>query len=408
MKLLLVSPWALVMAGFVFVVRAADSLRDRAVYLRQREFWGGAQEEVFSHWLDMVVMSGSAFALAGIVCFEAFARRAGAADEEADGFTRAAAVAGCAVTAVAAAVLDSRYGEGTLLFAYLIVFMPMLAASYYLLRRTAAAVAWSTGIVVILSLGYAIVQLGAQLYYEPSETGGPDGTVFIFWLVYVGGALAVGSLRKLRAGEVQRFFARAATTARNPILWASLLALLLAIGVPLTLRAHRVHSAREQFAIRWLDEVEARLSDEVVATLKAHAGEHGERYVKLPIPAAADALLKDPRISAGNSLRIYVPLGSTDYLFLWANDAFSYCDVRPLSTADGQDIDLPFIDSLLARGGTQQTGFYSVLLSPYIAGRLLKNASGSPKAICVVDTADRSNVAAGEPVAITEGAAQPH
>ena len=50
-------PIVLLAAAFLFVKhRWPFGLPD---YNRYREFWGGAPSEVFSHWLDMVVLSGS-------------------------------------------------------------------------------------------------------------------------------------------------------------------------------------------------------------------------------------------------------------------------------------------------------------------------------------------------------------
>jgi len=49
------------------------------------------------------------------------------------------------------------------------------------------------------------------------------------------------------------------------------------------------------------------------------------------------------------------------------------------------EIDQDFIDALIARGGTHQTRLYSILWSPYMAGRVLKDKAGNVKAICVIN-----------------------
>ena len=406
-KLLLLAPWAMLVGILAALIPAAGWLRDRAWYVRQREFWGGAQEEVFSHWVDMVLMSGSSVALACMVCLEALAWRRSAEPEEVAADVRPFAFAGCALIAVIAAVLDSAHGEGTVVFVYVMLFMPMLAASYYLLRRAAAAVAWRVKTVVALAGGYVLLQLGLQLYYEPSTTGAPNGTVFILWLAYLGSAGVLAMFRNVRAGEVQRFFRNAAATARRPAVFGTVLLMTLAIGIPVTVRAHRVRSAREQFAMKCLDEVEAQLTDGIIAQLKAHPSPQPASFEKLAIPTAAEPLLRDPRIAAGIAIRIYVPLDRSEYLFITANQHFRYCDVRPLGTPHFEEINMQFIERLLARGGTLKTGFYSVLWSPYMAGRLLTNASGSRKAICLVDTPDPASVSEREVPAIEANAAQP-
>jgi hypothetical protein len=74
-----------------------------------------------------------------------------------------------------------------------------------------------------------------------------------------------------------------------------------------------------------------------------------------------------------------------DYIFLWGNDRFEYCDVRRLARGQTEQIDQDFIDALIASGGTYQTRLYSVLWSPYMAGRVLKDKAGNVKAVCVIN-----------------------
>jgi hypothetical protein len=96
------------------------------------------------------------------------------------------------------------------------------------------------------------------------------------------------------------------------------------------------------------------------------------------------------RVARGNSLRIYVPVTERDYLFLWSNNSFDYCDVRPLGASDREtvEIDQDFIDALRKHEPTHESGLYSILWSPYLAGRVLRSRAGEVKAICVIKSPD--------------------
>ena len=139
-------------------------------------------------------------------------------------------------------------------------------------------------------------------------------------------------------------------------------------------------------AFAWLDELDAKLTDAFIAEIKRdHTPEKADGNSRIPISTAAHALLADARIKGDNALRIYVPLNQEDHIFLWVNDRFEYCDIRRLAREHTEQMDQSFIDALIARGGTHQTGLYSILWSPYIAGRVLKDKAGTVKAICVIN-----------------------
>jgi hypothetical protein len=103
--------------------------------LEQCPFWGGNPNEVFSHWLDMCVMSGTAAVLSALVAIEVSirARHAGAAR-----FVRAHALLAFMLGAAGGLVLDVLHGEGGALIVYSIFFGPVLLTSYRVLRRLAA------------------------------------------------------------------------------------------------------------------------------------------------------------------------------------------------------------------------------------------------------------------------------
>jgi hypothetical protein len=44
-----------------------------------------------------------------------------------------------------------------------------------------------------------------------------------------------------------------------------------------------------------------------------------------------------------------------------------------------------FIEALIQSGGDHQTSLYSILWSPYMAGRVIKDKTGAVKAICVIN-----------------------
>ena len=142
----------------------------------------------------------------------------------------------------------------------------------------------------------------------------------------------------------------------------------------------------QEVAFTWLDELDAKLSDDFIAEIKRdHATTKADSNSKIPVSAAAHALLADARIKDDNALRIYVPLNQDDYIFLWGNDRFEYCDIRRLVREHTEEIDQDFIDALIAHGGTYQTRLYAIFWSPYMAGRVMKNKAGAVKAICVIN-----------------------
>src|SRR5688572_17554298 len=106
-------------------------------YLHYQKFWGGNPSELYSHWLDMVLMSGNALALAWLLTVEAYCRPRSDLPW-ALGLASLSRKLCLVATGVFAIVLDMSHGEGTVLLAYPVYFLPLLGASYYLLRQLAA------------------------------------------------------------------------------------------------------------------------------------------------------------------------------------------------------------------------------------------------------------------------------
>ena len=73
MIVILLIPFAAVAAAYTFLNHQQIGIADN--YDRYREFWGGNPSEVFSHWLDMVLMSGGAAVISWLVVAEAFFRQ---------------------------------------------------------------------------------------------------------------------------------------------------------------------------------------------------------------------------------------------------------------------------------------------------------------------------------------------
>jgi hypothetical protein len=374
--LALAVPFVALVATYLFLSYLQLGLAENYHYYR--EFWGGNPSEVFSHWLDMALMSGGATIIAWFLSVETLFRRRG----QAFSAVTVAWFSFLVSSVVIAIVLDGMHGEGTVIIACLFFFIPMLASSYYLLRRFAALLRWRLSGIIPLCLAFVVLHVVAQLYYEPSGTGAPNSIIIPCWLATVGGALLWAFIRSIRSGLFGRVRRRLLRVGSNPMVWGSTILILLSI----TLYAQRVRTPHETMAVAWLNELENRLTDAFVAEIKRdHTSDKADKQSRIPISAAAQALLNDARIKGDNTLRIYIPLNQNDYLFLSGNTRFLYCDIRRLAREDTEEIDQDFIDALIASDGTHQTRLYSVLWSPYMAGRVLKDQAGKVKAICVIN-----------------------
>jgi len=205
-------PFAGLVAAYAFLNHLQLGISNN--YDRYREFWGGNPSEVFSHWLDMVLMSGGAAVTAWLTSGEAFFRRSG------NSFLRRLAyVCGSSLlvlSGVIAIVVDGLHGEGTVMIVYPMFFIPMLVSSYYLVRRFGALLHWNPVGVIALSFGLIALHTAAQLYYEPSGTGGPNQRIVPLWFASVGGALIWAFVRSIRTGLLARILVRAINITRKP------------------------------------------------------------------------------------------------------------------------------------------------------------------------------------------------
>ncbi|MEW6306535.1 MAG: hypothetical protein AB1705_23970 [Verrucomicrobiota bacterium] len=202
-----VVPVAGLLFAFAKVGEMQSSLAIQEKYVRYAKFWGGNPAEVYSHWLDMVLMSGNAIALAWLVGVEACVRSR-PHRPWVPWLVRGCGVLAIVLSGTIAIGLDGEYGEGTVFIVAPIFFLPILVSSYYLLRQLAGLAQWRPADVAVLAAGFSIFHVAAQLYYEPSETGAPGYGIAPMWLgtvlVAVGCVVAQGirtALRHRRASK---------------------------------------------------------------------------------------------------------------------------------------------------------------------------------------------------------------
>jgi len=150
-----------------------------ARYLRYRTIWGGNPNEVYSHWLDMFVLSGNAAVMSGLIALETLLHNR---HPLASRLTCKCALLTYMLSAVGGVVLDSRYGEGGAVVVYLLGFGPVLFASFLLLRRVASLLRWRPLLVLFASGSLALLQFTVQSYCEPSESGAPNLLFTIPWI----------------------------------------------------------------------------------------------------------------------------------------------------------------------------------------------------------------------------------
>ena len=169
-----------------------------ATYLRYKEIWGGSPNEVFSHFLDLVLMSGNAAALGALLLLEAWFRKQDAHLAKHTSITKWTAGLGLATSGLLAMWLDSAHGEGTVVIVYPFGFLPVLVAQWMLLRRLAERFDWRISPVAVIAAVSALIHAALQYVYEPSVTGGPSALILPLWLVSLGYLLREAFATRLR------------------------------------------------------------------------------------------------------------------------------------------------------------------------------------------------------------------
>jgi hypothetical protein len=173
-------------AVLLLIPRPPFDVAGNATYLAYRQTWGGNPNEVFSHFLDLVLMTGNATALGTLVVLEAAARNAGWDRPEPPKLLTAITVLGLVTSGLLALWLDDSSGEGTVIVVFPLYFLPVLLASRRLLRRFARRSAWRIPIVAAIAAAHALVHAALQYVYEPSTTGAPNDLFLPLWLASIG------------------------------------------------------------------------------------------------------------------------------------------------------------------------------------------------------------------------------
>jgi hypothetical protein len=318
--ILLVPFWAAIMA-YAFLNHLQPGIAEN--YDRYREFWGGNPSEVFSHWLDMVLMSGGAAMMSWLVVAEAFFRSRAKESTKLRRISHICFALFLVLSGAVAMVLDRMHGESTVVVAYPIFFIPILVSTWYVLRQFAALVRWRLVGVAMLSLGIAALHVAAQLCYEPSGTGGPNGLIIPMWLGSVGVAFLWAFVRSIRTGWLGRFCSRLIHTIRRPFVFGSAILILCAVGIAVTLYAKHTRKTHQDMSFAWLDKLEAKLTDDFIGRIKRdHTPSTLRGDSKMPVSPAAHALFADARIKGDDELRIFVPVNQNDIGVMYERSKF--------------------------------------------------------------------------------------
>jgi hypothetical protein len=348
---------------------------------RYSEFWGGNPSEVFSHWLDVVLMTGGAVVMTWLLVAETLYRTDESQALRVHRSFRICLGAFLFVNGLVGIVLDISHGEGTVVFVYLIFFLPMLVSTWYLMRRCASFLRWHPVGTAMLGLAVVAFHAVAQWYYEPSGSGAPNMFVTFIWLGCVGMALGWALVRSIRTGSLVRVCSRCLRIMRRPVVYGGMIVVLSVLAGPPALYAWHIRKTKQAIVYPLLDEVEAALTDDFVAGLKRdHTSSTLE---KIPLSPSAQRLLQ--KIKSGNTLRIFIPVNRHDHLFLMGDHDSQYCNIRRIARGQTEQMDQGFLDALMADGGTRQSGLFAMYWSPYIAGRVLKDETGDVKAIYVIN-----------------------
>jgi len=151
-------------------------------YFRYRELWGGSPFEVYSHFLDLVLMTGNLAAISGMLLLECSIRRLSDDPVGTRVTLRWYSMLGLALSGAFGTALDTNDGEGAVVIVFWLAFLPILVGAQHLLWTVATRVDWharkvSTAAILTTGLGGIL-----QLVYEPSQTGAPSWLFLPIWL----------------------------------------------------------------------------------------------------------------------------------------------------------------------------------------------------------------------------------
>lgn len=181
--------WAVALApslALLLLPRPPFDVSGNATYLRYREVVGGNPSEVYSHFLDFVLMTGNAVALGALVLLKAWHVEGRRTLRGAWHSSVVFLWLGMGTSGTLGHWLDSRYGEGAVLVVYVLSFVPVLIATWVLLHRLAECNDWRKAAVARAVVACILVHAGLQYLYEPSNTGAPNYLFLPIWLTSLG------------------------------------------------------------------------------------------------------------------------------------------------------------------------------------------------------------------------------
>lgn len=168
---------ALVMADGIWFLKQLESEPwDSPEFKAAMAYWGGNPNEVRSHRIDLLACSGVFACLLILLCYERHLRRR-------DGMPMGgwSALVGSAIafsTWSQCVWLDMRSGEGTVILVIPVDFIPLVVPSVafaHVLWSTRGVPAWLD---LLATVGLIAAMVRAQLIFEPSGTGAPNGYIF--------------------------------------------------------------------------------------------------------------------------------------------------------------------------------------------------------------------------------------
>jgi hypothetical protein len=185
----------------LYLVPHFGAPEDMGTYQYYRATWGGAPDEVYSHFLDLVLMTGNVVVLSTLVAIEELIQSASdTPPPKLQTWINVWRWTGWISSGSIGTFLDGMSGEGTAAIMYWPGFLPVLAATTWLLRRCVQEVHGRIPSVIGLCATCTIVHAGLQYVYEPSVTGAPSLWFVPLWL----GSLALNFGRLVRL--VLRYF----------------------------------------------------------------------------------------------------------------------------------------------------------------------------------------------------------
>lgn len=137
---------------------------------------GGNSAEYYSHWLNMILVSGNALLLSWLCALDLWLSRSRKASGQIRLLIGIATLVAVLVCFVGAVILDRRNGEGVVSF--LVPHFACLLVAGYVLLWCALKTIQRMWFGIAIAWAYAALHLMFQLLYEPSGSGAPNPRAF--------------------------------------------------------------------------------------------------------------------------------------------------------------------------------------------------------------------------------------